>query len=73
MFLDLNPDEFLADTQASAADMMEQTIHNSCSSARALPLAAMHRFVTARVSTTTTAAASKVSCSLLTANSLLVR
>ena len=59
--------------QPSAADMMEQTIHSSCSSARALPLATMHRAVTARVPMTTTATVSKVSYSLLTVNSLLVQ
>ena len=53
--------------------MMEQTIHSSCSSARALPLATMHRAVTARVPMTTTATVSKVSYSLLTVNSLLVQ
>ena len=52
--------------------MMEQTIHSSCSPVHALPLAAMLRAVTARVSATTTAAAIKVSSSFLTATSLLV-
>ena len=59
--------------QPSAAVVVEQTTQSSCSTGHVLPLAAMHRFVTARMSTTTTAAASKISCSLLTANSLLVR
>ena len=53
--------------------MMEQATHSSCSPVHALPLAAMLREVTARVSATTTAAATKVSCPLLTAHSLLVR
>ena len=53
--------------------MMEQTIHSSCSPAYARPLAAMHRVVTAHESVTATAAATKVSCPLFTAYSLLVR
>ena len=59
--------------EARAADMMEQTIHSSSSPGHALALAGMDRAVTARVSVTATAAASKVSGSFLTAHSHLVR
>jgi hypothetical protein len=52
-----------------SADMIEQSIHSSCSPAHARPLVAVHRAVTERVSVTSRTAAIKVSCSFSTANS----
>ena len=48
--------------------MMEQSIHSSCSPARAQPLVAMHRAVAEHVSLATTAAAIKVSSSVISAH-----
>ena len=50
--------------------MTEQTMHSSCSPAKAQPLVARHRTVTARVSVTSRAAAIKVSWSFHAAHSL---